>query len=335
MNSKILTYIKQVIGIVLGATIVGISYSWFLIPYHMAPGGIGGIAQIVNYFFDVPVGLVATIINIPLFLIGMKMLGGNFGWRSLIGTFVGASMMDFASPEFLYKIGIFSRLEPFTFMFENREIYTIFGPDKIYLSAIVGSAVLGLGLGIIFKNMATTGGTDIPVAILNQKTGMSVGAAYWIVETVIILSVCIVFKNLELLIWSYANLFIKTKVTDMSCEGLPYARGVYIISEKSEEICKSIYIKLNRGVTIFEGSSGWKEKELDVLFSVCNRRQVKPMEDLIRNIDENAFVVITDVYDVMGYGFKSRQLSMSDRPKKIEQILKEMESQKSNPKLKP
>jgi len=168
-----------------------------------------------------------------------------------------------------------------------------------------------MGLGIIFRFRGSTGGTDIPVALIKQKTGLSIGTGYWIVETFIILTVGLVFRDLKLIIWGYVNLFISARITDLASEGLPYIKGAYVISDKADEIKEQIYDQIQRGVTFFHAQGGYTGKEQRVLFCVLNRRQVANLRDIVQDIDPKAFMILTDVMDVMGYGFKSRNIDLT------------------------
>lgn len=317
---------KQMLGIVVGSIFYGVGYSWFLVPYQMSPGGVGGIAQIFNHFFSLPVGIISLSINIPLFIISFLLIGKTFGARSIFGMIISALMIDAVSPATWNKIGILSDefIQNHTYEFLGSPVIALLPPSELFLSSIAGSVLLGFGLGIIFRFRGSTGGTDIPVALIKQKTGISVGTAYWIIETLIILGVCATFQDPKLLIWAYINLFISTKITDLASEGLPYLKGVYIVSSKGIEIKNEIYKRLNRGVTIFKGKSGLNEKDMNILLCVCNRRQVGPLNDLIKKIDPESFVILTDVFDVMGYGFKSRQLTLADKNKSLKQIENEL-----------
>jgi uncharacterized membrane-anchored protein YitT (DUF2179 family) len=191
-------------------------------------------------------------------------------------------------------------------------IHAFLGPEDMILSAIAGSVALGLGLGMIFKSRGSTGGTDIPVALIKQKAGISIGTGYYFVETGIILAVALFLKDPKVLILGYINLFITTKITDLASEGLPYIKGVFVISPRVDEIKEDIYAELDRGVTFFKALGGYKKKETEVLFCVLNRRQVPQLTDIVKDIDPEAFMIVTDVYDVLGYGFKSRKLDLSD-----------------------
>ncbi len=304
--------ITRHIGIVIASIFFGIGYSWFLIPYNIAPGGVAGISQIVNYFTNIPVGISMIIINIPLFLISFVFIGKSFGGKSIFGMLVTATMTDLLHLKNLHSFGLISDLAPYTHIVQGRVVYAMLGPDDIYLTAIAGSVLLGLGLGLVFRFRGSTGGTDIPVALIKQKAGISIGTGYWIVETAIIFAVGLAFQDLKLIIWGYVNLFITTKITDLASEGLPYIKGVYIISSYVDDIRDEIFSKLDRGATFFRGYSGLHKREINILFCVLNRRQVPILTDIVKDIDPDAFMILTDVNDVLGYGFKSRSINLTD-----------------------
>ena len=305
-------FIVRFFGIVGGSLLLAISYSWFLVPYKIAPGGVGGLSQILFHIFHIPIGLSMILLNIPLFFLSMFFLGKRFGIRTLIGFLAVGFLTDLVSLSNLNKFGLIENLTQYTHIYQNQEILAMLAPKDIYLSAIAGSVLLGLGIGIIFRFRGSTGGTDIPVAIIKQKVGVSIGTGYWMVETLIILTVGIVFKDLKLVIWGYINLFIASKITDLASEGLPYVKGIYVISDKVEEIKEQIYDKINRGVTYFKAQGGYRGEDRKVLFCALNRRQVSELRYIIKEIDPKAFVYLTDVSDVMGYGFKSRNIDLTE-----------------------
>lgn len=313
MNKKLKRNIIQHLGIMAGSILFAIAYSWFLVPYKIAPGGVGGLGQILFHFFNIPIGVSMILFNIPLFIISFIFMGKRFGLRSLFGMFSTAIFSDLLSLTNLHKFGLISDISTYTFIDNGKTIHAMLAPQDIYLSAIAGSVLLGLGLGIIFRFRGSTGGTDIPAAFLKQKTGISIGMGYWVVETFIILTIGIVFKDMKLMIWGYVNMFIATKITDIASEGLPYVKGVYIISEKNNEIREDIYDKIRRGVTFFKAQGGYTGKDIDVLFCAMNRRQVAMLRDIVKDIDPKAFVLLTDVNDVMGYGFRSRNIDLTDQ----------------------
>ena len=313
MNKKLKRNIIQHLGIIGGSILFAIAYSWFLVPYKIVPGGIGGLSQILFHIFDLPVGVSMILFNIPLFILSFLFMGKRFGMRSVFGMFTTSVFSDLLSFESLYKFGLIKNLSPYIYESAGRTFYAMLSPQDIYLSAVAGSVLLGLGLGIIFRFRGSTGGTDIPVAFLKQKTGISIGTSYWLIETLIILTVGLVFKDLKVVILGYINLFITTRMTDLASEGLPYVKGVYVISERSEHIKEKIYDKIRRGVTFIKVEGGYTGKQMNMLFCAMNRRQVAILRDIVKDIDPDAFVLLTDVNDVMGYGFRSRNLDLSEK----------------------
>jgi uncharacterized membrane-anchored protein YitT (DUF2179 family) len=311
-SQRIKKEVTNHIGIIFGGMFFAAGYSWFLLPYNMAPGGVGGISQILNAFFGIPNGVSMVLINIPLFAVSFIFIGKSFGSKSVYGMLITALMTDLISFPVLHKVGLVSDLAQYTHLVNGRIIYAMLPPQEMFLSAIAGSVLLGLGLGLIFRFRGSTGGTDIPVALIKQHANLSIGTGYYIVETGIILAVALLLRDPRLLIWGYINLFITTKITDLASEGLPYIKGVYIISDEVDEIRDEIYDRLERGVTYLKGLSGFHQRDINVLFCVLNRRQVPLLTDLVKEIDPDAFMILTDVNDVLGYGFKSRNISLKD-----------------------
>lgn len=302
--NKVYENTKDFIGITIGCIIFAMAYAWFLIPFKVAPGGVGGIATVLFHLFGFPAGVSMMVINIPLFVFAWIFLGKQFGFRSFFGMMVGSFFTDLFAPELLLKT-----FPSFFKDIVNTQYWAF--TDNILLASIAGSVLLGVGLGIIFRFYGSTGGTDIPVAVLKQYSGMSIGTGYWVIETLIIFSIGIAFKDLNLIIWGYLNLFITTKIVDLTAEGVPYVKGAYIVSTNEDEIKDRILKELDRGVTIFNGKGGYSGKEQDVLFCAVNRRQVTQLRRIVKEEDPNAFMILMDVHDVLGDGFKTRMIDFS------------------------
>ncbi len=304
MNNKTVRHIRDYIGITLGAIFFGIAYSWFLIPFKIAPGGIGGLSQILYFKLHIPAGISMLILNIPLFFIGIKFLGKEFGIKTLYGIITGSVFTDVFSIDNLLSWNIMT--DTIDKYYRATGVYSM--TDNIILASLAGSVILGLGIGIIFKFRGSTGGTDIPVAILRKKLGFSVVSGYLLVESSIIILISLIFMEPNILILAFLNLFIARKISDMVLEGLPYVKGVYIVTDEKfeDEIKKSILEKLNRGVTVFKAEGGFTGSPRNVLFCVINRREISKLKVIVEDIDKNSFLIINDVYDVIGAGFKSR-----------------------------
>lgn len=303
--------LKNMIGITLGAIIYGMGFAWFLIPFKIAPGGVGGISQIFYHFFNVPAGVSMLVMNIPLFILGVTMVGKQFGIGTFYGFVMGSVFTDLFAIKNIYKLNIMRDiLEKYN---TGKPLHEWAMTDSTLLAAIAGSIFLGAGIGIIFRFKGSTGGTDIPVTILKKYYNISISSGYLIIETGVIFLIGIIFRNPNLIIWGFFTLYLTSKMTEVAAEGLPYTKGVYIISDKSEEIRDVIMERLDRGVTVFYGEGGYSRQQKRILFCVINYRQTTIMRDWVRRIDPDAFLILSEVSDVMGYGFKSRHLSMGDQ----------------------
>jgi uncharacterized membrane-anchored protein YitT (DUF2179 family) len=271
--------------IVIGSAIMGIAYNLFLIPHRIVPGGVSGLSIILNYLLKTPVGLVVIIFNIPLFLLGIKTLGRIYGVKSLFGIILSSLFIDF----FTYIVPIPS------------------ATNNPILAAVYGGVLLGASLGIVFRGQGSTGGSDIIGQVLNRYTNLSIGMGILLTDFVIISLAGIVFHKIEAALYGYLTLFISSKVIDLITEGWSFTRAVYIISDKATEISDRVIEKLGRGVTRLYGKGEYTEKERDVLLCVLTKREIPMIRNLVKEIDPKAFVIISDVYEVLGKGFKPRK----------------------------
>lgn len=268
----------------IGVIFYSLSYSAFLIPHNIVPGGISGLAMVFHILFHTPVGIVVIILNIPLFFLAMKILGFSLGVKSIITIFVTNLLIDF----FTYTI----KISPPT--------------NNVILATVYGGVLLGIGLGLIFRGGANTGGTDIIGQILNRLTNFSVGIWILIVDTVIITFAGMATNSIELALLGYLALFLSTRVIDLILEGIDYARAVFVISDETERIVESIYQKLGRGITILEGFSPYTKAKRPVIMCVITKRETENFKRLVKDIDKGAFVILTDVFEVLGHGFRPR-----------------------------
>lgn len=284
MSRKIGTYLFDIILILIGSVLMGLAYNLFLIPHRIVPGGVGGLSIILNYLLQTPVGLVVIIFNIPLFILGIKALGKIYGLKSFLGIILSSLSIDF----FTYIIPLPS--------VTNNQI----------LAAVYGGILLGAGLGIVFRGKGSTGGTDIVGQVMNRYTNLSIGMGILITDFVIISLAGFVFGKIELALYGYLTLFLSSKVIDLILEGWSFTRAVYIISDKANEISEKIFDKLGRGVTRLYAKGEYTDVERDVLLCVLTKRQIPTIRSLVKEIDPNAFVIISDVYEVLGKGFRPR-----------------------------
>lgn len=270
--------------IVAGSAVIGLAYDLFLIPHQVVPGGVGGISMIVNHFFRTPVGLVIVLLNIPLFVIGVRTLGKGYGVKSVLGLTISSGLIDF----FAYAVPVKSATE------------------NPLLAAIFGGIMLGAGLGLVFRGGGSTGGTDIVGQVLARSTNLSTGTAILIADAIVISLAGLAFGSIELALYGFVNLYLSTRAIDLVLEGLSYTRAMFIISDRGPEIAKAINTKMNRGATLLSGIGAYTESFRPMVYCVMARREVGPIRDLVREIDPRAFITITDVYEVLGEGFKPR-----------------------------
>ncbi len=274
----------KIIYIIVGCVLCALSYAVFLIPHQIVPGGVTGIAMLLHFLYRSPVGIITIILNIPLFLVAFKILGLRFGVKSIIAIFITNILIDF----FIYTLKITTPT------------------DNVILGALYGGLLLGLGLGLIFRAGASTGGTDIAGQLLTRKTNLSVGMWIMIVDFVVITLAGITTGSIELALLGYLALFLSSKVIDLVLEGMNYARAAFIISDEHEKLTDEIYERMKRGVTILDGYSPYTKEKKPVILCVITKKETHSFKSLIKGIDEKAFVILTDVFEVLGQGFRKR-----------------------------
>jgi len=270
--------------IIVGSFILASGFVLFITPYKIVPGGVYGISIVLHYLLGTPVGMMALAFDIPLTLIGIKVLGPRFGVKTVVGFVLTAFFND--------GITYFYGYQPLV-------------QGDALLSSIFGGVFLGVGLGLIFKSKATSGGSDIIAMIISKYTKLPMGQLMIMVDSTIVLFGLIVFKDWKIPLYSLIVIFISGKVLDTILEGLNYEKVLFIISEKYGEIGHKIIHDLNRGGTLFSGKGMYNQKEKQVIFTVVNRREVAILQEYIHHIDPHAFVTVLNANEILGEGFKS------------------------------
>lgn len=279
--------------ILVGAFIMAVGFVFFISPYKFAPGGVYGIAIVIHHltvgmfkmFPDgLPIGMTALAMDIPLTIIGTKILGPRFGVKTITG---------------------FVSLAVFTDVLE-----TIWGnkclvENQPLLSAIFGGVLVGLGLGLVFRSRATSGGSDIIAMIIERYTKLPLGQLMIVVDSLIVLLTLVAFKDWSLPLLSLIIIFITGKVIDIVLEGIDYNKAVMIISDKHIEIKDIIINDIDRGGTIFPIKGMYNDDDKRMIFTVLSRREMEFLKDKIRKLDDKAFVTIFDAKEILGNGFKS------------------------------
>ncbi|MDD4847946.1 MAG: YitT family protein [Bacteroidales bacterium] len=278
-------------SLVLGTFILALGYAFFMTPYKIVPGGIYGISIVLHYKLGFPVGMAALCFNLPLTLIGLKVLGPRFGAKTFICFILTAVFTD----GLIYLFGA----DPLNLH------------DEVLLASIFGGLIMGIGVGLIFKARASSGGTDVIASILTKFTKIPQGTQLMMVDSVIVIFGFLMFQDWKIPLYSWLTIFIMGKVIDIVMRGFSDDKIMYIISEKSEEIRNAIINDLHRGGTIFSAKGMYTKEEKEVLFTVVNRREVPDLQQYIFKIDPSAFITIVEAQEILGKGFKSLQEKVS------------------------
>jgi len=266
-------------GIALGVFFMAVALNFFLEPNTIAPGGVTGLAIIIKKITGVPVYITNLVINIPLFIIGILTLGKAFGAKTLYAT---------------VALSFFLKIVPY-------EVVT----HDLFLSSLFGGVLTGIGLGIVFKFGGTTGGTDLAGAILNKFfPTLSTSGFMMSIDLCVVVIAGIANKKVETSLYSIIALYISVKVIDLVLEGIGYAKGCLIITDKPEEISEALMGDLGRGVTLFKGKGMYTKDEKDVLLCAVNRSQFVRLKEIVGLVDKDAFVMVTEIFEVLGEGFK-------------------------------
>ena len=273
--------------IIIGAFILAAGFVFFINPYNIVPGGVYGIGIVIHHLIPaVPVGTFGLVLNVPLTILGIKILGARFGLKTVIGMVLTTVFMDTLT----YFIG------------ENDPLGL---QDDLLLSCVFGGIVIGFGLGLIFKAKATSGGSDIVAMIGAKFSKISVGQMLIIVDSIIVLLGLIIFKDWKIPLYSWIVIFITGKVIDVTIDGLNYERALVIVSDKHALIKEKILNTLERGGTYFNGEGMFSGIEKRVIFTVVTRREVSALQEMINKIDPNAFMAVMETSEIIGEGFKS------------------------------
>ncbi|AYC28976.1 YitT family protein [Paenisporosarcina cavernae] len=268
----------EYIYIIVGAAIIAVGFNVFLLPNEVASGGVSGISTILKGIFGWSPGLVQYAFNIPLFVAGVIFLGKSFGVRSLVGTLT---------------------LPLFVLLTAGWEPATL----NPLLGALFGGISVGVGLGIVFRGKASTGGTDLAAQIITKYTGFSLGTSVMLIDGLIVLSAAIVF-DIEKGLYALIGLFVTTKTIDIIQLGFSQSKMVYIITNKQEEMRDAIYAEINRGVTKLPAVGGYTNAEKPILLVVVYQTEFTKLKSLVKLVDPSAFIIVSDAYEVLGEGFK-------------------------------
>jgi uncharacterized membrane-anchored protein YitT (DUF2179 family) len=307
-SAKLFPVVKDYLYILIGCLITAAAMDVFLIPFRIAPGGITGIATVLYYLTSskVPVGVISLVLNIPLFIGGMKFIGKRFFIKTLFSTIVLSVFIDALEP--LMTRFVVKFLGSFASTSSN---------SNLLLYCVFGGVMTGVGLAIVFQSGATTGGTDLAAQIVHHFIPhFSIGRILLVIDAMVVLFAAIAFQSFLLGLYAIVTIFLASKVIDTILEGVDYAKAVFIISDQSEAISQQIMTEFNRGVTGLNGTGMYTKSDKKVLLCVMDRTQIPKLKVLVKHIDANAFVIVTDVREVLGEGFKTEAKGKAVQPAK-------------------
>ena len=280
---KLMHVILDLIYMVVGAFFIAIGTNLFLLPHKMTTGGASGIATIFYYLLNIPMGLTIMLINIPLFIFSIIKLGIKFNLKTVFTTIILSLFLE------IFKYGGLIKLS-------NLDLFT---------SCVFGGVIVGLGLAIVFKAGASSGGSDLLAQLIYKLTkAQSVSKTLLTIEICIITGVIIVFQDINIGLYSIISMAISTKVVDVVFEGVYYTKVVTIITKKRDKVIPAILNDLKRGATVTNSIGAHSKEEVTTITCVITTPQIAKLKDLIREHDSKALMYITTVNEAIGTGFK-------------------------------
>ncbi len=269
--------LKDYAMIVLGTFLAAISFPLFFLPYDIAPGGISGISTVLSSVLPLSVGLLSFVLNVPLFLLGWR----TVGWRFAVRSFIAMTLMS-----------LFIDLVP---------VCDISG--SVMLATVFGGVLLGVGLGLVVRAGATTGGTDMAAKMIHNRVAfLTIATILFMIDGLVVAVAALAF-GIEAALWALIALFVSTQAMDMVIKGFNTAMQFMIISRNSEGIVRRIHEDLERGCTRLMAEGTYSGKPVGTLLCVVSRTEVPRLKKIVSEIDPDAFVTVCNVHEALGEGF--------------------------------
>ena len=280
-NKKLLLeYFVNLLFWTAGSVIYAIAINNFAAPNQIAPGGVSGIATLLNYKFGFPIGIVMIAINIPLFLLSWRFFGIKFVVKTGIVLAIMSAAIDLIPPFFIYQ-------------------------SDVLLSSLFAGFLMGFGLSLIFMRNATSGGTDIAARLLQIKFAhLPVGRFMLLVDILVVIASVFVYGSIESGLYATIVIFISSVVLDKVLYGMGSAKTLLIITDLPNEVCKEISDKLNRGATIIPSHGAYTGDEKSIVLCAASKSETAKMNKIIKSIDRNAFTIVMEAGEVIGKGFR-------------------------------
>ena len=277
--------VRDYTWIFLGSVLYSLSFDWFYVPNQIGFGGLTALGMILNHLSPaIPIGTVVLVLNVPIFILGWKFLGGHTLVSSLFAMAATSVLVDLIAA-----------------------IYT-FPPMDPMLAAVFGGVSLGVALGMIFSKGATTGGTDLIARLLKLPFAwLPMGKLLLAVDLSMLLAVSVAFRSLESAMYGMISLYISTMVMDVVLYGLDQSKVAYIITSNPRPMAAAIDKQLDRGTTFLHGEGSFTGQDKLVLMCAFKQRQIVPLKALIHELDPDAFLIVCNAHEVLGQGFRRYQ----------------------------
>lgn len=284
VKSPLWETLLEYLMVVAGTGLYALGTYYFITPSNIAPGGVSGIAIMVNYLTGAPIGLITAAINLPLLIIGWRRLGREFLMKTLLSVVSFTVMYDY----------ILTPLQ-----------LPVYSGERL-MSCLFGGVLVGAGLGIVFYCAGSTGGTDIVSKLLNQRfPHLQLGRVMLMVDFCVIVASVLVFGSIESALYAVITVFVNSQVIDVVVYSTDKGKLVYVFSDLHEAITDEILKTMDRGVTLLHGEGGYTHKDKKVLLCAVRTSEYHQLKKIVRRIDPNAFIIAADSAEVMGEGFKS------------------------------
>ncbi len=273
--------IINLLGVAIGSFIYACGISLFLDPNNLAPGGASGLAIVLNRICNIETGTLYFIINVPIMVIGLW----KYGVRFIASTFFSILLNSIFTNR-LAKLGALT--------------------DDIFIATMAGSVLVGVGVAIVFKSKATTGGTDIIVKVLHDKyKHIKTGVIFLLTDIVIVAFSGMVFKDINIIMYALVSVFVQGKVLDIVLYGGDEAKLFYIISDNPDAISERIMKDIDITVTFLKGKGAYTGKEKQVILCVARKQQGPAIEEIVKAEDKDAFMIISSANEIYGEGYKN------------------------------
>lgn len=281
-KNRTIQQIKRYVVLFIGSIIYAAGLEIFLVPNNIIDGGVVGIAIMASHLTHLPLGVFLIAINLPFVYLGYKQIGKTFTLSTI-----------FAIVSLSYWSNVFLPIPGLT--------------NDLFLASVFGGIIVGVGVGLIVRYGGSLDGTEIVAILLDKRTSFSVGEIVMVMNLFILSAAGLIF-GWDRAMYSLVAYFIASKVIDITIEGLDESKAIFIVSDQAETIADALMARLGRGVTVLQGRGGYSGTEKNILYVVITRLEIAKLKSIIADIDDNAFITVNDVHDVMGGSFKKKAI---------------------------